>query len=92
MTNGYVIIDFGGKTIDDTGFTDLEVYNKIVNTNKPLMIKNANILASDNNSLACLPSFVVASQDGSSGTVYINYFENVIVIDSTGHVYIDTFA
>lgn len=92
MTNGYVIIDFGGKTIDDTGFNDPSVYAKIVNTNKPVMITNAKVTVSSNNLLDLAPSFVTTVIDKDNEIIYISMFEQIIAIEKSGSIYSDIFA
>lgn len=92
MTNGYLIIDFGGKTIDDTGFNDPSIYAKIINTNKPVMITNAKVTVSSDNVLDITPSFVTTVIDKDNEIIYISMFEMIIAIEKTGSIYSDTFA
>lgn len=92
MTNGYVIIDFGGKTIDDTGFNDPSVYAKIVNTNKPVMITNAKVTVSSGNLIDLTPSFVTTVIDKDNEIIYISMFEMIITVEKTGSIYSDTFT
>lgn len=92
MTNGYVIIDFGGKTIDDTGFSDPSIYTKIVNTNKPVMITNGKVTVSSDNVLDLTPSFVTTVIDKENEIIYISMFEMIIAIEKSGSIYSDTFA
>lgn len=92
MTNGYVIIDFGGKTVDDTGFNDPSIYAKIVNTNKPVMITNGKVTVSDDNVLDLIPSFVTTVHDKRNDIIYVSMFEMIISIEKSGHIYTDSFA
>lgn len=91
MTNGYLIIDFGGKTIDDIGFNDPSIYGKIVNTNKPIMITNGKTIVTGDAVQDIIPSFVTATIDTNNEIIYISVFENVIAIEKSGHIYLDTF-
>lgn len=86
MTNGYLVIDFGGKTIDETGFNDPSIYAKIVNTNKPVMITNGKTL-SDSNVLDIVPSFVATMLDKSNDYITIIAGSLTIIAEKTGHIY-----